>query len=249
MGQKDNDGVQHVSSPACRPADRSVIHLVGTSTWPAVVADLFASACAYGRAVHDRPWWALASLNDVASQLFAEAVPAPSGALYADDFNRANGALGSPWVAVDGGLVVASNKATAPDGNLHTSRYNQTITADHWAEADLSGLVPGATMIGPCVRFTGQAATSTTRGSMARTSPSSSGSATTVHTQSPDRTDQPWEHGVGKCRFEAQGYDPADVCRWHAGDHHHRLSGDHHRPAGPSCSQWNGGDPRQLPCR
>jgi hypothetical protein len=74
-------------------------------------------------------------------------------AAYADNFNRANGALGSPWVAFDGGLVVASNQCGSPNTSLNTARYNNTVGADQYSEGDVTG-ISGSSVVFPCVRFT-----------------------------------------------------------------------------------------------
>lgn len=76
--------------------------------------------------------------------------------IYTDDFNRADGALGTPWVVVEGALAISSNKVVAPSGaGPHTSRYNQTFTANQWAEAAVVGNLTGGHAIGPAVHING----------------------------------------------------------------------------------------------
>jgi hypothetical protein len=75
--------------------------------------------------------------------------------LYGDNFNRANGALAAPWVVVEGSQAVTSNKLNVAAGGPHVSRYNQTFSADQWAEGDVTGWVEGGSSIGPAVRING----------------------------------------------------------------------------------------------
>ena len=66
-------------------------------------------------------------------------VVAAGGALYSDDFNRADGALTTPWVQIDSTHSIVSSKVPVGPGSPTTSYYNQTFAADQWAEADLTG--------------------------------------------------------------------------------------------------------------
>lgn len=60
-----------------------------------------------------------------------------AGALYSDDFNRANAALVSPWVTIEGTHNIVSNKVTVGPLSPNTSYYNQTFAPDQWAEGDM----------------------------------------------------------------------------------------------------------------
>jgi hypothetical protein len=96
------------------------------------------------------------SVGRSAPSSFSSATPAAgTPAIYSDDFNRADGALTTPWVAVGGALAVASNKLTSVGSDLNFYRYNQTFAADQWSEADVAGTVEGGTSIGPAVRING----------------------------------------------------------------------------------------------
>jgi hypothetical protein len=128
----------------------------GTSGWSTVTTINALTYTHTGRTNGTIYYYRVSAINTVGTGTasnVANATPAvPTGALYTDNFNRSNGALGSPWVVFDGGLLVSSNHCGTPDAGLHTSRYNQTFNADQWTEADLTGV--GAGILGPCVRFT-----------------------------------------------------------------------------------------------
>lgn len=78
--------------------------------------------------------------------------PAPAAALYADDFNRANAALTTPWMHIDGSHSIVSNKVAVGPASPNNSYYDATFSADQWAEADLDNEQDGAGVIFPIVR-------------------------------------------------------------------------------------------------
>jgi hypothetical protein len=67
-----------------------------------------------------------------------------------DDFNRANGAVGSAWVEIGGGTFwqVVSNKAqwTGTSTGDFTD-YNTTLGDDHWVQVDITGINSGYCVI------------------------------------------------------------------------------------------------------
>lgn len=85
----------------------------------------------------------------------AHVVPSGGSGPFSDNFNRADGALGTPWAVVEGALAIVSNQVAPPSGGPHTSRVNQTFAADQWAEADLAGFSAGGHGIGPALRVNG----------------------------------------------------------------------------------------------
>jgi hypothetical protein len=82
-------------------------------------------------------------------------VPVVAPVVYSDDFNRANGALGTPWVSVDDAPAVAGNKASGVvTSNVHSAYYNQTFSNDQWAEGDMSFTLGSVhNSLGPAVRL------------------------------------------------------------------------------------------------
>lgn len=80
-------------------------------------------------------------------------IPPPVAALYSDDFNRADGALGAPWVVIEGGLAIVGNHVTTTAGAPNTARYDHTFAADQWAEADVTTVDIGSLL--PIVRING----------------------------------------------------------------------------------------------
>jgi len=71
--------------------------------------------------------------------------------IFADDFNRANGALGSPWTAqVGGGFEVAANEAGCPDTNARTSTVDAGVD-DYTAAVDVPTVSSGVALV---VRYT-----------------------------------------------------------------------------------------------
>jgi hypothetical protein len=70
---------------------------------------------------------------------------------YSDNFNRADGALTTPWVTIEGTHSIASNLVPVGTGSPNTSKYSATFTNDQWAEADIASLGSTSTIM-PCVR-------------------------------------------------------------------------------------------------
>ena len=75
--------------------------------------------------------------------------------VYADDFNRANAALTTPWVNLEGVHSVSSNKVVVGTISPTVSYYNQTFTADQWAEADIVYVPGNGSTISVAVRVNG----------------------------------------------------------------------------------------------
>jgi Fibronectin type III domain len=82
----------------------------------------------------------------------ASATPVAGPTIYTDNFNRANGALTTPWVGVDNNHSIVSNQVAVGPANPTVSRYNDTIGADQWVEGDLAGWTPGGGVIYPAIR-------------------------------------------------------------------------------------------------
>lgn len=75
--------------------------------------------------------------GDLAPFTRSEPVPPEPVVVFSDDFNRADGPLGSPWVAQSGGgLEVISNEAGSPDSDIRTSTVDAG-TADHTVAVDI----------------------------------------------------------------------------------------------------------------
>ena len=86
--------------------------------------------------------------------------PASASAVTAsDDFNRANGALGSNWASLQAGMSIVGNAAAGNGGGLHAMAQwtGSTFGADQWAQGTVT-YVSGSQYIGPAVRVnaTGQ---------------------------------------------------------------------------------------------
>ena len=92
--------------------------------------------------------------SNVLSATPASAPAAGGGTFYSDDFDRANAALTTPWVNVEGIHSVVSNKLAVGTASPTVSYYNQTFAADQWAEGDVIGL-DGTSSIFPAVRING----------------------------------------------------------------------------------------------
>ena len=77
-----------------------------------------------------------------------------AAALYSDDFNRANGALGSPWVTVDAALAISGNKLSySTNGSVQSACYDMPLASDQWAEASLTVLAGTYNSLGPMIRM------------------------------------------------------------------------------------------------
>lgn len=131
-----------------------------------------------------------------------ESYGAVAPTIYSDAFNRANGALGTPWVTVEGALAITSNACAAPGGaGPHTSLYNQTFSADQWADGDAAGFGPGGTATCPAVRINGTDLYYAWMGNNVNTveiTKRVSGSYTTISANAPCTP-------TSKVRLEAQG--------------------------------------------
>ena len=56
-----------------------------------------------------------------------------------DDFNRANGGLGSNWTVDEGSWSISSNQALAGSATQNTARWTgSSFTADHYSEAKIA---------------------------------------------------------------------------------------------------------------
>ena len=78
-----------------------------------------------------------------------------SGTLTAtDDFNRANGALGSNWTAMaDGAMTISSQVAIGTSGQSGDTRTAETYTSDQYSQIQLTSAQPsGGQWIGTAVR-------------------------------------------------------------------------------------------------
>jgi hypothetical protein len=78
-----------------------------------------------------------------------------SGTLTAtDDFNRANGALGSNWTAMtDGAMTISSQVAVGNSGQSGDTRTAETYTSDQYSQIQLTSAQPsGGQWIGTAVR-------------------------------------------------------------------------------------------------
>ena len=76
-------------------------------------------------------------------------------AVYADDFNRADAALTTPWVNLEGVHSVSGNKVVVGTISPSISYYNQTFTADQWAEADIVYVAGNGSTVSVAVRVNG----------------------------------------------------------------------------------------------
>src|SRR4029079_14016511 len=81
----------------------------------------------------------------------AASATAPSGT---DDFNRANGSLGSGWVAVsDGALSISSQAVVGTSATAGATRIAETYTSDQSSQIQLTSTqLSGGQWVGPTVR-------------------------------------------------------------------------------------------------
>jgi len=64
-------------------------------------------------------------------------IPTSSGAYYADNFDRADGAATAPWFNTSGQLTIVSNQAKNADAILRAAHgYDGTFSNDQYAQAD-----------------------------------------------------------------------------------------------------------------
>jgi Fibronectin type III domain len=97
----------------------------------------------------------VAAVNSVGVGAFSAtdtATPVSGAALFTDNFNRANGALTTPWVGVDSNHSIVSNQVVVGPANPTVSRYDQTLNADQWVEGSLAGWTSGGGVIYPAIR-------------------------------------------------------------------------------------------------
>lgn len=73
---------------------------------------------------------------------------------FSDDFNRADGALGTDWVNLNGTkLVIVSNSVTSPDaGTNHTATVPSVASADAYSELTIT-TIGGSTSMGVGARL------------------------------------------------------------------------------------------------
>jgi hypothetical protein len=78
---------------------------------------------------------------------------------YADDFNRSDATLTTPWLVIDGTMMAITGNTIHGSGGLDVIRYDQTHPADQWAEADVSWVSNASTIVPICrINGTGSAA-------------------------------------------------------------------------------------------
>jgi len=111
-----------------------------------------AAAYKVGGAPQTHTWSGLEAVNRRLGCAVEIKVPVPA-ALYSDDFNRANGALTTPWVTIDGSHSIVSGKVTVGPASPNDSYYDAAFSADQWAEADLDNEQDNQGVIFPVVRM------------------------------------------------------------------------------------------------
>ena len=160
---------------------------------------------------------------------------------FFDDFNRADGALAAPWVAVDGVVSIASNKIAVASVNPSVVYYNQTFAADQWAEADIVW-VPSAAVFAPTLRINGSDLYYFwIAGSNVAINKRVGGTYSAVATAG---TTVPTSF---KARFEARRVNAPRLRRRCSGGVRHRHRHCLGTPRRPR--HWDRWNPRQLPCR
>jgi len=127
----------------------------GTSSWTTaatlgVVLTYTVTGLTNGTIQHFRVS-AINSIGTGTASNVLSTTPAAGGALYTDDFNRANGALTSPWVGMEGTHSISGNKVGGGTLDPTISYYNQTFSADQWVEFDVIAFDSSA-IVTPCIR-------------------------------------------------------------------------------------------------
>ena len=111
------------------------------------------SRCAPRRA--SRPALRLILCAALVLPLLAFAQAATSAATATDNFNRANGGLGSSWSAVsDGALSISSQSVRGTSTTAGDIRVGETYPGDHYSQIEVtSAQLSGGQWIGPAVRM------------------------------------------------------------------------------------------------
>ena len=70
--------------------------------------------------------------------LYSDAAPAPPGALYADDFNRADGPVGGSWSGDPAAYAIVSGRLTRTNAGTDWLMWNAPLPSpDQFVEADV----------------------------------------------------------------------------------------------------------------
>lgn len=133
----------------------------GIMTWSVAPPGEWANPTTYGVGNSGTQFtsWIGGDDNNNFSELAADAFTAGTALtqVAADNFTRADGGIGSNWVASASALQIVSNKAEATVANTRTAAYwggGQTFDNDQYAEATVAA-INGTSLGGPVVRAAG----------------------------------------------------------------------------------------------